>query len=186
MTNDAFKIGTVTEFFSDGCAKVRFNGETTTSQKEYAYLDSYVPATGDKVLLGAINGTYVILGAIKYKSAPGEYTEYVSKTEFEEYKETVSTTLDEKAPTNHAHDRIYGNMTSGVTYLQGSGSDLSPTNGVNWTLGWKAAFSAMYSKKFYLSGSKSIKSLSSSSTLANAISKINEIITALDSAGLIN
>ena len=64
----AFKLATVVSLFQNGTAKIQFDGETP-SDKEYAYLDSYFPETGDRVVLGAISGTYIILGRVRYAEA---------------------------------------------------------------------------------------------------------------------
>lgn len=65
-----FKLGTVVELFGVGTAKVQFDGEETPSEKQYAYLDSYIPEAGDRVLFGVLGGTYVILGKVNYNVSP--------------------------------------------------------------------------------------------------------------------
>ena len=65
----AFKLATVVSLFQNGTAKIQFDGEETPSDKEYAYLDSYLPESGDRVVLGAISGTYIILGRVRYAEA---------------------------------------------------------------------------------------------------------------------
>jgi len=67
-----FRLGVVEELFDNGAAKVKFDGEETTSEKQYAYLSYYKPTVGDRVLLAAISGTYVILGNILYNQSPPE------------------------------------------------------------------------------------------------------------------
>ena len=59
-----FKLGLVKELFSNGKAKVIFDGEDKASEKIYPALSSYAPAINDRVLLASISGTYVILGKI--------------------------------------------------------------------------------------------------------------------------
>lgn len=44
--------------------KVQFDGEDTPSAKTYKRLGSYPLTNGDKVLLAAVAGTYVILGKV--------------------------------------------------------------------------------------------------------------------------
>jgi len=44
--------------------RVTFDGETALSSKHYAYLDSYRPTAGDRVVLAPAGTTYVIAGAI--------------------------------------------------------------------------------------------------------------------------
>lgn len=62
-----FKLGTVTNLFENGTAQVRFDGEESPSQKQYAFLSTYRPVVDDRVFLAAIGGTYVILGAISHE-----------------------------------------------------------------------------------------------------------------------
>jgi hypothetical protein len=65
-----FKLGTVADLFENGTAKIQFDGEETPSEKQYAYLSSYTPAKDDRVLLGAMGGTYIILGKVNYDVSP--------------------------------------------------------------------------------------------------------------------
>lgn len=65
-----FKLATVVDLFINDTAKLQFDGEDTPSEKEYAYLDSYTPMVDDRVLLGVLGGTYVILGKVNYNEAP--------------------------------------------------------------------------------------------------------------------
>ncbi len=62
-----FRLGTVTNLFENGTAQVLFDGETEPSQKQYAFLSTYMPVVDDRVFLAAIGGTYVILGAISHE-----------------------------------------------------------------------------------------------------------------------
>ena len=62
-----FRLGTVTNLFENGTAQVRFDGEESPSQKQYAFLSTYRPVVDDRVFLAAIGGTYVILGAISHE-----------------------------------------------------------------------------------------------------------------------
>lgn len=65
-----FKLATVIDLFENDTAKLKFDGEDVASEKEYAYLDSYTPTADDRVLLGVLGGTYVILGKINYNVSP--------------------------------------------------------------------------------------------------------------------
>lgn len=65
-----FKLATVVELFENNTAKIKFDGEETVSEKQYAYLDSYIPTQNDRVLLGILGGTYVILGKVNYNVSP--------------------------------------------------------------------------------------------------------------------
>jgi hypothetical protein len=68
--NKNFKLATVVGLFDNDTAKIQFDGEDTPSEKQYAYLDSYVPEVDDRVLLGILGGTYVILGKVNYNVPP--------------------------------------------------------------------------------------------------------------------
>lgn len=57
-----FEIGEIASV--NGKPTVRFAGENQPSKKEYSYLDSYTPVSGDRVLLARVKGTYVILGKL--------------------------------------------------------------------------------------------------------------------------
>lgn len=70
-----FKLATVMELFENQTAKIKFDGEDTPSEKQYAYLDSYVPKEDDRVLLGVLGGTYVILGKVNYNVPPSKEEE---------------------------------------------------------------------------------------------------------------
>lgn len=68
--NKSFKLATVAALFENGTAKIQFDGEETASEKQYAYLESYRPEIGNRVLLGVLGGTYIILGKINYNVSP--------------------------------------------------------------------------------------------------------------------
>lgn len=67
---EVFKLGTVAALFTNNTAKVKFDGEDTPSQKQYAYLNNYIPAVNDRVLMAAVAGTYIIFGKVKFKVSP--------------------------------------------------------------------------------------------------------------------
>lgn len=56
------KLGTVASV--GGGAFIRFDGESTTSGKAYAWLASYTPAVGDRVALLPVGTSYLILGRV--------------------------------------------------------------------------------------------------------------------------
>lgn len=68
--SNSFKLGIVTDLFENETAKIQFDGEETPSEKQYAYLSSYIPTVGDRVLLGVLGGTYIILGKVNYNVSP--------------------------------------------------------------------------------------------------------------------
>lgn len=59
---ESFVQGTIDPSYVSGRPKVRFDGETLVSGKQYPYLSSYTPAANDVVILARISGTYIILG----------------------------------------------------------------------------------------------------------------------------
>ena len=61
--SQAMKYGVVTAV-SAGRPEIRFDGETTPSQKRYMKLASYAPAVSDRVALMPTAGTYLILGKV--------------------------------------------------------------------------------------------------------------------------
>lgn len=92
---EAFCLAEVAALFPDHCAKVRFYGEETASEKKYSYLYSYKsPEAGDIVLMGRNGNSWVILGKCVYNEAPGEEGGGSSGggTEY--------------APLDHTHDKI--------------------------------------------------------------------------------
>lgn len=58
-----YKLATVTSL-SSGKPQIRFDGETSATTKQYPWLASYTPTSGDRVLLAKVSGIYVILGKI--------------------------------------------------------------------------------------------------------------------------
>lgn len=59
-----FKLAVVADGYAEGKARVIFDGETKPTAKRYPYLDSYVPMSGDRVLMAFVGGSYVILGKV--------------------------------------------------------------------------------------------------------------------------
>lgn len=70
QADKAFKLATVTELLEDGCAKIKFDEDEEASEKEYAYLSCYSPTVGDRVLIGIVGASYVIIGKINYAIPP--------------------------------------------------------------------------------------------------------------------
>lgn len=67
---NSFRIGVVVDLFPNSTAKITFDGEDAASEKQYAYLSSYTPTVGDRVLLASTSSTYVVLGKVKYNEGP--------------------------------------------------------------------------------------------------------------------
>lgn len=65
-----FRMAVVVALFPNNTAKITFDGESDASEKQYSYIASYVPKIGDRVLLAAVSGTYIILGKVNYNVSP--------------------------------------------------------------------------------------------------------------------
>lgn len=78
-----FKLGIVVELFENDTAKIKFDGEETDSEKQYAYLSSYIPVVDDRVLLAVTGGTYIILGKVNYNVSPESGEEQVDRYLFD-------------------------------------------------------------------------------------------------------
>ena len=59
-----YRLGKIDSEYSSGRPKVVFDGETTASEKQYPYLDSYAPAANDRVLLMRVSGSYIVIGKV--------------------------------------------------------------------------------------------------------------------------
>ena len=57
------RLGTVTGTNSSGVL-VQLDGEDTARSKRYKRLSSYSATVGDRVLLAAISGSYVVIGKV--------------------------------------------------------------------------------------------------------------------------
>lgn len=79
----AFTIGS-------GNPKVTFDGETTMSGKTYAYISSYYPIPGDRVVLAPLGTSYVILGSVA--GSPSSPDRYFVDGQFE-FQRTLSTNI---------------------------------------------------------------------------------------------
>lgn len=64
FTSDVSYRMAVVSSVTSGRPYIRFYGEIDASQKPYKYLGSYIPTTGDKVLVARIGKSYVILGKV--------------------------------------------------------------------------------------------------------------------------
>lgn len=64
------KIGRIDPNYSSGLPRIIFDGEVVVSGKVYPCLSSYKPVKNDRVLLRAVKGSYVVLGAIDTKASP--------------------------------------------------------------------------------------------------------------------
>lgn len=57
-------IAIIDPAYTTGNPKVTFEGETTMSGKQYAYINSYYPIPGDRVVLAPLGTNYVIIGSV--------------------------------------------------------------------------------------------------------------------------
>ena len=113
-----FKLATVVELFENDTAKIKFDGEDAPSEKQYAYLDSYTPNTNDRVLLGVLGGTYVILGKVNYNVGPS------TEEEIDRYLFDLKKVIIQKGP----------NVTQGIetdTLAVNNGATILGNVGVN-------------------------------------------------------
>lgn len=155
-----FKLAVVENLFEDKNAKIRFIGEDTVSEKKYSYLQSYGPSIGDKVLLAKVNKTWIILGKVNYNVEP------IADTELDMSKYVK---FDENGSIVHIEDNGYYDQFRNIlckSNLKHEGDRL-------------AFFGHSISTKI------SVSKLSTSATTAEIILKINSIINALNSYGLV-
>lgn len=84
-----FKLATVVDLFKNNTAKIKFDGEDIPSEKQYAYLKSYIPEVGDRILLAAMGGTYIILGRVNFNESPDSEEEEIDRYLFDLKKVTI-------------------------------------------------------------------------------------------------
>lgn len=60
QTSAALTVGIIGEVYANG-ATIRFAGEDTASSKRYPYNKDAILNAGDRVLLGRVAGSYVII-----------------------------------------------------------------------------------------------------------------------------
>ena len=63
------RLAVVDAGYAGGWPKVTFEGEATLSGKQYAHVDSYAPAAGDRVVMVPVGTTYLIVGAVSTSGA---------------------------------------------------------------------------------------------------------------------
>ena len=122
-----FRLGVVSGLFElNGTAQILFDGESEASDKEYAYLSTYIPEIDDRVLLCVVGGTYVILGKISYNIAPSPFDVSDLENSISELAgdiasidtsiSTINTTLLTKIDSNMDND-VNGNMNIDYMYV---------------------------------------------------------------------
>ena len=67
-------LAEVTSVDAQGRARIKFYGDEEESGKTYSYIDGYIPAVGDKVLMAKQGNTFVILGAVTLKQVIVKYS----------------------------------------------------------------------------------------------------------------
>lgn len=142
----SFKLAIVVALFENDTAKIKFDGEEEPSEKQYAYLNSYTPKISDRVLLGVLGGTYVILGKVSFNEEPSQglgviESEIVSikldivanSDEIASVKDRVATaedgisSLDTRLATyirSNMNEDVNGNMNIGTIYVDPSTGQL--------------------------------------------------------------
>lgn len=64
QTEAGVRLAEVVSTDSSG-TKIKFYGEETASQKKYKRINTYTPASGDKVLMVNVNGSFLIIGKVE-------------------------------------------------------------------------------------------------------------------------
>lgn len=57
-------LGTITSYSANTGVTLTIDGESSPTTKNYAFLSTYAPTVGDRVLIEEISGSYVVLGAV--------------------------------------------------------------------------------------------------------------------------
>ena len=57
-------LGTISAVDNDRGLQLIIDGEDLPTTKKYTYMQSYVPAQGDRVLIEEVGGSYVIMGKV--------------------------------------------------------------------------------------------------------------------------
>jgi hypothetical protein len=87
-----YLLATIDPSFAIGSGnpKVTFDGETTMSGKTYAYISSYYPIPGDRVVLAPLGTSYVILGSVA--GSPSSPDRFFVEGQFE-FQRTLATNV---------------------------------------------------------------------------------------------
>lgn len=168
-----FKLANVIELFENGTAKIRFYGEETASEKEYSYLASYKPSINDIILVTSCMDTYIILGKVLHNiTIEGENVTIEELTE----------KLDLYALKTDIADIITSNLSDYVktstlsTYYKNGDSivvkNVNASGDINHTGSSVKFFNGSLVNK------TSVSTLATTATLAEAITKINQIVNA--------
>lgn len=178
------RLATVTGLFDDGCAKIQFYGEDTESEKEYSYLSSYHPTTGDRVLLAKTSNSFVILGKINTKVEPEP-----------KLNETlIRVIVNELLPTEDEYNTIIDNrLTANKVVTKGQYGQIAISSGNFYSdfsnLRTAGSFSHTGNKLgFYGNTPKSkssVATLPTTAELADVRTRLNTLITALQGYGLV-
>lgn len=209
-----FKLATVTALFANKTAKLQFDGEDVASEKQYAYLESYTPKINDRVLLGVLGGTYVILGKVNYNVAPpaeADVDRYLfdlkqvimqkglSVTGATELKSGASVTgnLTVSSNVNAGSFSTSGNVSAANLSATGEVSMktiLLTTAPTSWSTGTSIVTSSLRhtgSTIGFFNKAPTVKTslypfnTPSTVTLVQAVNAINNIVSALNSYGLL-
>lgn len=150
-----FHMAVVKGFFEDGCAKVQFDGDAQPSEKKYAYINTFLPEKGDKVLIGKVGASYVIIGKIRYDEPPeagdGEDKHYVTSDELSNY-------VGKGDFEGHGHDKIsYGVRELGIRATQYGIIPFATKESAACSMGsTDYPFPSVYAKQYYKNGKELI------------------------------
>ncbi len=207
--NKNYKLGIVVDLFENQTAKVRFDGEESPSEKQYAYLDSYVPKKDDRILLGALGGTYIILGKVNYDVSPSteeEIDRYLFDLKKVIIEKGLNVTGGLETDTLTVNDEVTAAKLSSTGTITGAslnvsgqvkGNTLSINNAI--TVSGLTCNGVLYADDYFMHrgsrlsffGQNSVSSRQTvyraggTPTLENLQLKINELISALQSYNLI-
>lgn len=167
-SQSSFKLGIVVALFENGTAQIMFDGETAASEKQYAYLDSYAPTMEDRVLLGVLGGTYVILGKVNYNVGPS------SEVEIDRYLFDLKQVIMQKGLSvtlGLTTDTLTAN---GTTELKGGATITGALNAETATLtGNLSAIDVTASGKLAVTGTSTL----SGTTTINGVTTINNSLS---------
>lgn len=131
-----FRLAKVTELFQDGCPKVRFYGDSTTSQKKYKIVDGTMYNVNDIVITAVIDKSYVILGTINNNPGTADEQGYLTEDSANLLYASLNHTHSGYASSNHQHGSI-NSLNGSAQLINHAGTsynlDFSPSNNTTAT-----------------------------------------------------
>lgn len=126
----AIKLAEVTAV-SSGRAIIKFDGETSAATKNYASIDQYFPAVGDRVAVLPQGNTYILLGKI-INAAPVAKWAAANHNHAGVYAPADHNHDDVYSKLNHEHEALNrGSLSIGIN----SSYDFAPSNNNSMNLG---------------------------------------------------